>query len=107
MKNKTVLISGALTGIERAAAVNFAQQGDQVVLSGRRDKEGEKLVEELRALGAEAEFVRTDVRAEEDFRNLVDQTVKHFGRSDIAVNNAGTEGRRGLVSQQGDLLLSR
>jgi NAD(P)-dependent dehydrogenase (short-subunit alcohol dehydrogenase family) len=100
MKNRTVLITGALTGIGRAAAVIFAQQGAQVIVSGRRDKEGEKLVEELRALGAEAEFVRTDVRAEEDVRNLVDQTVTRFGRLDIAVNNAGTEGLRGLVTEQ-------
>jgi NAD(P)-dependent dehydrogenase (short-subunit alcohol dehydrogenase family) len=100
MKNKTVLITGALTGIGRAVAVIFAQQGAQVIVSGRRDKEGEKLVEELRALGAEAEFIRADVRAEEDVRNLVDQTVKRFGRLDIAVNNAGTEGLRGLVTEQ-------
>jgi NAD(P)-dependent dehydrogenase (short-subunit alcohol dehydrogenase family) len=100
MKNKTVLITGALTGIGRAAAVIFAQQGDQVIVSGRHDKEGEKLVEKLRTLGAEAEFVRSDVRTEEDVRNLVDQTVKHFGRLDIAVNNAGTEGLRGLVTEQ-------
>ena len=58
------------------------------------------MVAELRALGAEAEFVRTDVRVEEDVRNLVEQTVKRFGRLDIAVNNAATEGPRGLVTEQ-------
>ena len=100
MKKTTVLITGALTGIGRATAVIFAQQGAQVIVSGRRDKEGQKLVAELRALGAEAEFIRTDVRVEEDMRNLVDQTVKRFGRLDIAVNNAGTEGLRGLVTDQ-------
>ena len=97
MKNKTVLITGALDcGIGRATAVIFAQQGAQVMVSGRRDKEGQKLVAELRALGAEAEFVRADVRAEKDVRNLADQTAKRFGRLDVAVNNAGTEGLRGL-----------
>src|SRR3984893_2217521 len=100
MSDQVVLITGALTGIGRAAAVIFAQQGAQVMVSGRRDKEGQELVAELRALGAEAEFVRTDVRVEEDVRNLVDQTVKRFGRLDIAVNNAGTEGPRGLVTEQ-------
>ncbi|MDB6025343.1 MAG: short-chain dehydrogenase/reductase [Verrucomicrobiales bacterium] len=100
MKNKTVLITGALTGIGRAAAVIFAQQGAQVLVSGRSDNEGQKLVAELRALGAEAEFVRADVRVDEDVRNLVDQTVKRFGRLDIAVNNAGTEGMPGLVTEQ-------
>src|SRR6202051_2708637 len=100
MSDQVVLITGALTGIGRAAAVIFAQQGAQVMVSGRRDKEGQELVAELRALGAEAEFVRTDVRVEEDVRNLVDQTVKRFGRLDIAVNNAATEGPRGLVTEQ-------
>ena len=100
MSDQVVLITGALTGIGRATAAMFAQQGAQVVVSGRRDKQGQELVAELRALGAEAEFVRTDVRVEEDVRNLVDQTVKRFGRLDIAVNNAGTEGPRGLVTEQ-------
>src|SRR5208282_545729 len=69
-------------------------------VSGRRDKEGQELVAELRALGAEAEFVRTDVRVDEDVRNLVDETVKRFGRLDVAVNNAGTEGTPGPVTEQ-------
>jgi NAD(P)-dependent dehydrogenase (short-subunit alcohol dehydrogenase family) len=100
MKNKTVLITGALTGIGRAAAIIFAQEGAHVVVSGRKDKQGQELVEELQELGAEAIFVRTDVRKDEEVRDLVDQTVKRFGRLDIAVNNAGTEGLRGLVTEQ-------
>jgi len=100
MKTPVVLITGALTGIGRATAVIFAQQGAHVIVSGRREKAGQALVAELRALGAEAEFVRTDVRVEEDVRNLVEQTVKRFGRLDIAVNNAATEGPRGLVTEQ-------
>src|SRR6202030_318261 len=100
MKNPVVLITGALTGIGRAAAIIFAQQGAHLVVSGRRDKQGQELVAELQGLGAEAIFVRTDVRKDEDVRNLVDQTVKRFGRLDIAVNNAGTEGLRGLVTEQ-------
>src|SRR6202162_6138710 len=100
MSSPVVLITGALTGIGRAAAVIFAQEGARVVVSGRRDKQGQELVAELQGLGAEAIFVRTDVRKDEDVRNLVDQTVKRFGRLDIAVNNAGTEGLRGLVTEQ-------
>jgi NAD(P)-dependent dehydrogenase (short-subunit alcohol dehydrogenase family) len=95
-----VLITGGLTGIGRAAAVIFAHEGAHVVVSGRRDKEGQELVAELQALGADAVFVRSDVRKDEDVRDLVDQTVKRFGRLDIAVNNAGTEGLRGLVTEQ-------
>jgi NAD(P)-dependent dehydrogenase (short-subunit alcohol dehydrogenase family) len=95
-----VLITGALTGIGRATAVAFAQEGARVVISGRRDDDGQALVAELRVLGAEAEFVRADVRHEDDVRNLVDRTVERFGRLDVAVNNAGTEGKPGPLTEQ-------
>jgi NAD(P)-dependent dehydrogenase (short-subunit alcohol dehydrogenase family) len=100
MSTPVVLITGALTGIGRAAAIVFAREGAQIVVSGRRDKQGQELVAELQGLGAEAIFVRTDVRKDEDVRNLVDQTVKRFGRLDVAVNNAGTEGAPGPVTEQ-------
>jgi NAD(P)-dependent dehydrogenase (short-subunit alcohol dehydrogenase family) len=100
MSSPVVLITGALTGIGRAAAVTFAEEGARVVLSGRRDKEGQELAAELQALGAEAIFVRTDVRNDDDVRKLVDQTITRFGRLDIAVNNAGTEGSPGPVTEQ-------
>src|SRR5438105_15867585 len=100
MSSPVVVITGALTGIGRAVALIFAQEGAHVVVSGRRDKQGQELVGELQALGTEAIFVRTDVRNEDDVRNLVDHTVERFGRLDIAVNNAGTEGVRGLVTEQ-------
>ena len=100
MAESIVLITGALTGIGRATAVIFAQHGAHVVVSGRREKEGQDLAAELKALGAKAEFIRADVRSDDDVRNLIDQTIKHFGRLDIAVNNAGTEGLRGLVTEQ-------
>ena len=100
MNKPVVIITGGLTGIGRAAAVISAHEGAHVVVSGRRDKEGQELVAELQALGADAIFVHTDVRKDEEVRDLVDQTVKRFGRLDIAVNNAGTEGLRGLVTEQ-------
>src|ERR1700691_6187323 len=100
MSSPVVLITGALTGIGRAAAIICAQERGRVVVSGRQEKQGQELVAELQALGAEAIFVRTDVRNDEEVRNLVDQTVKCFGRLDIAINNAGTEGLRGLVTEQ-------
>src|SRR5467141_5410886 len=95
-----VLITGALTGIGRATAVAFAKDGARIVVSGRREAEGKALEAELRSLGAEAAFIRADVRHEDDVRNLVDQTVKRFGRLDVAVNNAATEGTPGPVSEQ-------
>ncbi len=100
MNSPVVLITGALTGIGRAAAIIFAQERARVVVSGRREKEGQELVAKLKGLGAEAIFIRTDVRKDEDVRNLVDQTVKRFGRLDMAVNNAGTEGTPGPVTEQ-------
>lgn len=98
MTNRVVLITGALTGIGRAAAIAFAQDGAQVVISGRRAAEGKALEEELRRLGAEAEFVIADVRREEDVSDLVDKAVARFGRLDVAVNNAGVEGKPGPVT---------
>jgi NAD(P)-dependent dehydrogenase (short-subunit alcohol dehydrogenase family) len=100
MSSPVVLITGALTGIGRATAIVFAREGARVVVSGRREQEGKKLEKELRELGAEVEFVKTDVRHDDDIRALIDKTVARFGRLDIAVNNAGTEGLRGLVTEQ-------
>ena len=100
MSSSVVLITGALTGIGRAAAVSFAKAGNRVVVSGRKPDAGEALVRELRSLGAEAEFVQADVRKEDDVRRLVDRTVERFGRLDVAVNNAGTEGKPGPLTEQ-------
>jgi NAD(P)-dependent dehydrogenase (short-subunit alcohol dehydrogenase family) len=98
MTTPVVLITGALTGIGRATALAFAQEGAQLVVSGRRDAVGEALAKELKAMGAQAHFIRADVRSDDDVRQLVDQTAQRFGRLDIAVNNAGTEGTLGPVT---------
>ena len=100
MSNPVVLITGALTGIGRATALAFAREGTRLVVSGRHEEAGQALATELRALGAEAEFIRADVRREEDVRELVDRTVDRFGRLDAAVNSAGTEGKPGPVTEQ-------
>jgi integration host factor beta subunit len=100
MDPQVVLVTGALTGIGRATATAFAKAGARVVVSGRRDDAGRSLVAELRELKAEADFVRADVRHEEDVRKLVDQTVARFGQLDVAVNNAGTLGTPGPLTEQ-------
>src|SRR5271155_372670 len=100
MGTPVILITGALTGIGRATAFAFATEGATVVVSGRHDDAGTVLAKELRSLGVEAEFIKADVRREDDVRNLVDQTVARFGRLDVAVNNAGTEGKPGPVTEQ-------
>src|SRR3984893_513061 len=100
MNNPVVLITGALTGIGRATALAFAKEGAHVVVSGRREAEGKALEAELRSLGAEAAFVRADVRHDDDLRSLIDQTVARCVRIDAAVNAAGTEGQPGPVTEQ-------
>jgi NAD(P)-dependent dehydrogenase (short-subunit alcohol dehydrogenase family) len=100
VSSSIVLITGALTGIGRAASIAFAKAGNRIVVSGRREDAGKAFESELRSLGAEAEFVQADVRHEEEIRRLVDLTIKRFGRLDIAVNNAGTEGKPGPVIEQ-------
>ena len=100
MKNKVILITGALTGIGRATALAFAREGAHLVVCGRRDDVGNALVSELRELGVEAEYIRADVRLEDDVRSLVDKTVKRFGHLDVAVNTAGTEGKPGPLTEQ-------
>jgi NAD(P)-dependent dehydrogenase (short-subunit alcohol dehydrogenase family) len=100
MTNPVVLITGALTGIGRATALAFARDGARVVVSGRREEAGRALAGELRALGAQAEFFRADVRHESEVRAMVEYAVERFGRLDIAVNNAGFEGQAGPIAEQ-------
>lgn len=97
-----VLITGALTGIGRATALAFAREGTDLAVSGRRDEAGQALAAELRALGVRAEYLRADVRVEADVRALVEQVVERFGRLDVAINNAGTEGQLGPLTEQSE-----
>src|SRR6202162_3896469 len=100
MSSQVVLITGGLTGIGRAAAVAFAKKGAKVVVAGRRDEAGKALVKELRSLGSEAEFIKADVRKEDDIRNAIDKTVARFGRLDVDVTNAAPEGQGGPITDQ-------
>jgi NAD(P)-dependent dehydrogenase (short-subunit alcohol dehydrogenase family) len=88
---KVVLITGGNAGIGRAAAIEFAKQGAQVVVSARREKEGLDVIAELKALGGDAIFVKTDVSKERDVKAMIEQTLATFGRLDCAFNNAGIE----------------
>jgi NAD(P)-dependent dehydrogenase (short-subunit alcohol dehydrogenase family) len=100
MSSPVGLITGALTGIGRAAALTFAQEGARLVVAGRRDKEGQDLAAELQGLGAESIFVHTDVRNANEVRDLVDQAIARFGHLDVAVNCAGTDGKPGPLTEQ-------
>ena len=98
--NRSVLVTGALSGIGRATAIAFAREGARVFVSGRSEEKGEALVAELRALGAEAAFARADVRSDDDVRKLVDAVIARFDGLDVAVNCAGTEGSPGGLADQ-------
>lgn len=96
--SRTVLVTGALTGIGLATAQLFAQNGDSVVIAGRREQAGNDVAAKLRAFGGAVDFVVADVRREDDIRGLVDVIVSRFGRLDIAVNAAGTEGQSSPIT---------
>lgn len=97
MPTPVVLITGALTGIGRAAAAAYARERANLIVSGRHQDVGVELAAELSESGAQAEFVLADVRRDEDLENLIERTLERFGRLDIAVNNAGTAGISGPV----------
>ena len=99
-ENKTVLITGGTSGIGKAAALAFAKEGANVVISGRRVAEGEEVSRDITSAGGSALFVRGDVSREDDIVALVEETVRAFGALHIAFNNAGIEGKFGLLTTE-------
>jgi len=89
---KVALVTGGSSGIGRATAIKFGERGARVVVAARREKEGKETVEMIKKAGGEATFVQTDVRIASQVENMVNQTVKKYGRLDIAFNNAGVGG---------------
>lgn len=85
---RVALVTGGSSGIGRATALGFAREGASVVVASRGEERGAAVVAELVALGAQAEFIRTDVSQSREVEALVARTVSRFGRLDIAVNNA-------------------
>ena len=103
MKDKVVLITGATSGIGKATALKFGAAGAKVVVSGRREAEGNAVVDEIKSAGGEATFVQADVAKEDDVKNLVAKTVETYGRLDVAFNNAGVEHMGAIVeTEEGD-----
>jgi NAD(P)-dependent dehydrogenase (short-subunit alcohol dehydrogenase family) len=100
MEGKVILITGALAGVGRATTLAAAGEGYRIVASGRNSRTGAVLETELRALGADAHFIKADVRTESEIRALIDGAVARFGRIDVAVNNAGTEGNPAPLVEQ-------
>jgi NAD(P)-dependent dehydrogenase (short-subunit alcohol dehydrogenase family) len=88
-ENKVVIVTGATSGIGRAAAVAFAAEGGKVGFCGRREKLGGEVEQEIRSKGGEATYIRADVRVEAEVKEFVDQIAARYGRLDVAFNNAG------------------
>ncbi len=89
MKNKTVLITGASSGIGKACAEAFAKRGANIVISGRNKENIEQAAEKLRKTGAQILSVAGDVSKESDCKLLIEKTIEKFGGIDILINNAG------------------
>lgn len=100
LQGKSVVITGASSGMGKAAATAFAREGARLVLAARRGDEGASVAHAARALGAEAVFLRADVTLEDDIRRVVDEAVSRYGRIDVAFNNAGTEGLAAPLAEQ-------
>jgi hypothetical protein len=88
-RNKIVIITGATSGIGRAAAEQFASEGAKVAFCGRRENLGREVESGIRSSGGEASYIRADVRDESQVKAFVDETVHKYGRLDVAFNNAG------------------
>jgi len=91
LNGKVALVTGGTSGIGKATAIAFARAGAKVVLTGRREKEGAQVVDEIKKLGGDAAFVLGDISKDADVKAMVDFTIEKFGRLDIAFNNAGVE----------------
>jgi NAD(P)-dependent dehydrogenase (short-subunit alcohol dehydrogenase family) len=91
LSGKVALVTGGTSGIGKASAIALAQAGAKVVVAGRRQVEGEETIRLLQASSGEGFFVATDVSKEADVQTLIEKTMAHYGRLDIAFNNAGVD----------------
>ncbi|AJW61607.1 2,5-dichloro-2,5-cyclohexadiene-1,4-diol dehydrogenase [Elizabethkingia miricola] len=99
LKGKIALITGGTTGIGLATARLFLENGIKVIIAGRRTEQGIKALEILQRISPDIRFIQTDVSKRKEVQHLIDETVKHFGKLDIAFNNAGIEGHFSPIDQ--------
>jgi NAD(P)-dependent dehydrogenase (short-subunit alcohol dehydrogenase family) len=101
-EGKVALITGGTSGIGRVTAEAFAREGAKIVVSGRREREGQETVDIIKKAGGEAIFVKTDIAKEQDVRAMVEKTVATYGHLDYAFNNAGIEQLPTPLVEQGE-----
>ncbi|MBY8972742.1 glucose 1-dehydrogenase [Pseudomonas sp. P867] len=100
LEGKVVLVTGGGTGIGRAAVLAYAREGAKVALAGRRSAEIDATAHEVALMGGEALAITADVSREEDIRRLIARVNDHYGRLDVAFNNAGILGNFAPITQQ-------
>lgn len=89
LDGKVAIVVGSTSGIGKAIAEGFAREGAKVVVTGRRQEQGDEVVKTIQDQGGQAYFIKTDVSIEEENRNLIAETVNHYGKVDILYFNAG------------------
>lgn len=103
VEGKVVIVTGGATGIGRGISEVLAREGARVVIANRNAQRGEEAAAAIREAGGDALFVRCDVASEDDCRSLVEETVRHYGRLDALVNNAGIFPRATLEETTSEL----
>lgn len=91
-KDKVMIITGAATGIGRAAAIRAGKEGAKLVLVDKKQAEGEQTLADVLKTGTEAIFLNMDLSEEKNALIMIEKTIEKFGRLDIAINNAGVMG---------------
>src|SRR3984893_4490744 len=92
LEGKVALVTGGTSGIGRASAALFAQEGAKVALTGRRAAEGKAVIAEIEAAGGDALFIQADLTEIGGIPAIIDKAVARYGRLDCAFNNAGVAG---------------
>ncbi len=89
LKNKVAIITGSTKGIGKTAALMFAEEGANVIVTGRSEKEGDEVSRLIKKSGGDAQYIKADVTKKLDVEKMIERTFKKFGKIDILYNNAG------------------
>jgi len=100
LKNKVAIITGGATGIGKATSLLFAKEGAIVIIASRNEKNGNKIVSEIKRKKGKAEFIKTDVESEQNIKNLILNVIKKYKKIDILYNNAGIEDSTNIVDTE-------